>query len=396
MRSYNRSIPPAAESRPARLQLMLYHRLLASLLVREAQHHTSSGNGGTRTIVGFSWTRLYAHLGLAPDQPLSEEFLASIEPVIADSRLEDRLCEGRSLAQFVEVLAVYGDLLRRPDQSVPLSDELEISYRLRSDSARSYKGRRGKKTAVHAGPARAEPLPEAGEPDLGSGEAASIDEDADLQRAIALSLENTHADGAPAPSDPAREDAGLAIEPDGPESQQEDSQLPFFANPSLPISLSSPPPTQLDLSLETDTVDPLGPFVLPQNSQSHPTESSEPPTLAASLRPRYQLRRRSRQKSDLTSDGSPQEEATAAGATVPPPSPPPSPPPRPKRPPLAQSDLIGTTKFQSDPDELERWITNVLAYWTGARSPEGVSLAQVNRCRYVRRHSIISAYWSTR
>lgn len=332
---------------------MLYHRLLASLLVREAQTHASSGAGGTRTPAGFSWTRLYQHLDLAPDQPLSEEFLASVKPVIADSRLADRLGEARSLAQFVEVLAVYGDLLRGPDQSVPLSDELEISYRLRSDSARSYKGRRGKKTAVHAGPARAEPLPEAGEPDLGSGEAASIDEDADLQRAIALSLENTHADGAPAPSDPAREDAGLAIEPDGPESQQEDSQLPFFANPSLPISLSSPPPPKLDLSLETDTVDPLGPIVLPKKS-------------------------------------------TAAGAAVPPPSPPPSPPPRPKRPPPAQSDFIGTTKFRYDPDELERWITNVLAYWTGARSPEGVSLAQVNRCRYVRRHSIISAYWITR
>lgn len=396
MRSYNRSIPPAAESRPARLQLMLYHRLLASLLVREAQHYTSSGNGGTRTPVGFSWTRLYAHLGLAPDQPLSEEFLASIEPVIADSRLEDRLCEGRSLAQFVEVLAVYGDLLRRPDQSVPLSDELEISYRLRPDSARSYKGRRGKKTAVHAGPARAEPLPEAGEPDLGSGEAASIDEDADLQRAIALSLENTHADGAPAPSDPAREDAGLAIEPDGPEFQQQDSQLPFFANPSLPISLSSPPRSQLDPSLDADPVDPVGPFVLPNNSQSLATESSEAPVPAAPLNPRYNLRQRSTQESAAASGARPREEATAAGSVVPPPTPPPSPPSRSKRPPPAQSDFIGTTRFRYDPDELEGWITNVLAYWTGARSPEGVSLAQVNRCRYARRYSFISAYSNTR
>ncbi|GAA5923355.1 hypothetical protein JCM3775_007513 [Rhodotorula graminis] len=395
---FNRSIPPEAESRAARLQLMLYRRLLLSFLPPSPSSSSSSSPPP------FSWARLYAHHALDPSKPLSPAFLASIAPLVVGT---PTFAGAASLDDFVAVLGRYGELLGGPGW---LADEMDISYRLRGDdegergggTRKKWKGRRGAKKRERegggeSGSKRREEEVVVVEQDLGRA-AREADEEEDLRRAIELSPQDVG--GSPSVEDEtpggtvgdARppDDGAVADEADGGDSQLDDSQQPFLANPSLPLPLPTP---RTSSSLGADSADeastsPLfglaDAFALPLNSQADPPAAPAPAG-------RYNLRRRPATAPSSTLAPEPTSEAApplpAALGPLPPSPPPaasptrrPAPAPEPEPEPLDPS-FIGTTTFRNSPVELKAWLASVLSYWRSERVPIGVSPSETNRCR---------------
>lgn len=384
---YNRSIPAPSESRPARLQLMLYHCLLSALLAPDTSEAPPPG------VTTFSWSRLYAHLSLVPDESLSEEFLASIEPVLSSSDLLSGGDRPKTLGDYVDALQRCSALIRGDRPTSPLLDELEIVYRLRSDNDKTFPGRRGKKrvASVTATPATSQPadakmrrLSEDGT----ASPANDAQEDTDLERAIALSLmdvEDRDSSGAANTTEAHVEDPSDADA----ESQPEDSQLPFYANPSLPVVVPSSPERQRTTSMaEGEVPDPLGTaFTLPRNSQADALDPPDVDLPSPIVPPRYNLRKRSSIKATTSV---PPVRATTSAVPAPAPAPATSSADTPRRPSAPKSpnaagdkDLIGIDRFENSPQELDQYLGRILAYWNGERAPEGVALAQTHRCRFV-------------
>ncbi|GAA6020483.1 hypothetical protein JCM10207_000017 [Rhodosporidiobolus poonsookiae] len=423
---FNRSLPSESDSLAARLQLMLYHRLFTSLLQPEPPPSSSPAPPSTPPLSGasppFPWSRLYARLSLDPSAALSSTFLSSIAPLLTGASsfaLSSLLSPATTLESFVATLAHYGDLLRgdRPPGAV-LEEEMEISYRLREARGGRWKGGR---SAVRA----RERVKE------GRGKAEEV-EDRALQRAIEMSLQvsapadgGADAGGSEAPAAMtddlapalARESIGVddvaeattamasVEDPDTLNSQLEDSQLPFLANPSLPLPF--PPPDDL---LITRSVSSPPALDLPFNSQASSTPDAPPATRGARHPPRYNLRRRapppevaSVAPDDTTAlalspDSPPRKRARSASPAADAPSQPavPSaassssslssaPSSSPSSTSSSTSDpdpsFIGLTAFRLAPSLLSAHLTRVLAYWTSQRAPVGVELSEVGRCR---------------
>lgn len=364
---------------------MLYHRLLTSLI--------SSPSSPS----AFSWPRLYTHLALSPTATLSPAFLASLAPILSGSpSLLATLSRATTLEQFVATLQQYGALLSSAGGSAWLSDELEISYRLREPARGRWKSRRptrAEKRARDAGAAEDVQDTEGNEGAEKRRRAErEADEEEDLRRALEMSLREMSAEEA-APPVAAGTAAGAPVsagvdEVDIVDTQLEDSQLPFLANPSLPIPLDVPPTADIPSSSLAASAEA---FALPFNSQSSANGSSEAPAPALPVRSsRYNLRRRplpqpatsaSAVDSAATPDlavvlptgsatGHPRAASpasTASSALDPDPDP----------------SHIGTESFANDPVELDAWLENVVAYWRGEREPVGVALSEVNRCRCI-------------
>lgn len=340
---------------------------------------TSADCGGSNRPPALSWRNLFAHLSLSPSAALSVDFLDAISPVIADSGIEAELHQATTLEGFVQVLLSYGDLLRGNRDAV-LLDDLEIVYRMRNDSGRTYANRRGKRRTRDQ-PADAELPARKSAASQEKGHAPTVDpEDADLQRAIALSLAQAVtaetaipevASARSSPVDPA------AAEQSDIDSQLEDSQLPFFANPSLPITLPSSPSRKPHDDDHAEPALPGSAFELPPNSQAAAASSTGG---EAAIPPRYKLRRR-RQNSAAerpTSVATKQQAEPKVQVT---PSPASQTAPEPQQAPSNDPDLIGVDTFRNEPQELDVWLCSVLAYWKGERPPKGVALPQTNRCR---------------
>lgn len=391
--SFNRSIPPAGESRPARLQLMLYHRLFSSMLEREPPAQDGSAKSlnpaerhGSSRPTALSWRDLFAHLSLSPSTALSKDFLDAISPVIADSGIEAELHQATTLEGFVHVLLSYGDALRGNRDAV-LLDDLEIVYRLRNDSGRTYVNRRGKRRTRDR-PTDADLPARKSAVSREKRHAPSVvdPEDADLQKAIALSLslastvatESSEAAAANATTSPT--DAVVAEQSDDIDSQLEDSQLPFFANPSLPIPLPSSPSRKAYDENHAEPALPGPAFELPTNSQAGTSSTPNETGGEAVMPSRYNLRRR-RQSSaagrpaSATTKQQPESNMQATPLPATPTT------PEPHQAPSNDPDLIGVDTFRNEPEELDVWLCSVLTYWRGERPPEGVALPQTNRCR---------------
>ncbi|GAA6054804.1 hypothetical protein JCM3770_007443 [Rhodotorula araucariae] len=376
---FNRSIPSEAESRPARLQLFLYHQLLTALIRPPSSPNTSGPPP-------FSWPRLYTHYGLSPTTPLSPAFLSSIAPLLLST---PSFASAQTLQDFVDVLGGYGELLGGAGW---LSDELEISYRLRDDGGGTrggrgrWKGRRGAKRDGGEG-GRGRKRRRAEEADAAVHVTQDQDEDEDFGRAIELSLQEA---GAVAPdaafgtasSPEAAHTSSAPVDVDTIDSQLEDSQLPFLANPSLPLPLSVPPTSTADSPPSSSLDSSAESFTLPLTSQSHMPAA---PAAAG----RYNLRRRpaapamqtqpaarppeaDAQPATPPRDVSPASSATLAPSRLPSPSP---------APPATDPAFIGTTRFVNSPSQLAAWLASVLAYWQSERAPVGVAPTETSRCR---------------
>ncbi|GAA5991396.1 hypothetical protein JCM11641_004618 [Rhodosporidiobolus odoratus] len=433
---YNRSLPAKPESRAARLQLMLYHRLFTSLLQPEPPPHTTSSSPSSPSSSStlpppFSWSRLYTHLALDPAVPLSPSFHTSIQPIVLGLNLESTLGLAENLGDYVEMLGRYGESLRGergPDRL--LEEEIEISYRLRGGGG--WKGRRGAGRQGGKGQ-RGKNLAARKEGGSVGREQGSDEDEKQLRRAIELSLQEgpqVATDGSTrTPLEPLEggrgeatetHDAAHATEVEQDDSQVEDSQLPFLANPSLPL----PPLEQshtADYTLPSSSLPVLaGAFDLPRNSQSNSSLGDSSPAVSHPSRSGpYNFRRRpapsspvqsfrsfvgngnatpphkrprsasSVDSSNLTAHSAhdPIPIAASASRNSPPcpphaaSSPSSSPPSISTSPTHPDPTLIGIETFTNDPAELENWLTSVSAYWRGERDPIGVLLSEVNRCR---------------
>ncbi|PRQ71162.1 Exonuclease V - a 5' deoxyribonuclease-domain containing protein [Rhodotorula toruloides] len=374
---YKRSIPPPTETRSTRLQLGLYHRLLSSLLQPEAA--TAAKQAAEPA---FSWTRLYTDLALDPTTPLSNGFLDSIAPVIEGSSLEESLGEAETLGDFVAVLSKYADMVRGGRQRV-LEDEVEVVYRMRGSSSPA------RRSAPPPAPASPQSAPPA-------------DEDADLQRAIAASLADS-LDSQPSELTSrgyasildilsndeidAELRGGMSMsgqEPPVEDSQLEDSQQPFLANPSLPLPVDHLPPSLTDDPSLSAPSSP-GPFALPLNSQGR-DDADVAPAAASTRSSRYSLRDRSavagtaataseavQRQGPILDDRPTTSPAVSSSTTTSLAS---------RSQAAADPGLIGVEKIRVDTDELSAWLASITAYWKGEREPVGVRVTEVNRCRF--------------
>ncbi|GAA5846028.1 hypothetical protein JCM11251_007334 [Rhodosporidiobolus azoricus] len=443
---FNRSLPAKPESRAARLQLMLYRRLFTSLLQPEPPPSSSpvpspliptlSSRASTTS---FSWSRLYSHLSLNPSILLSSAFLRSIEPILAGSNLGSYLNNAKTLSAFVEVLGCYGEMMRGEREPERLLEEkMEISYRLREEgsgwrgrrSARGREGAKGRTNGRGKGTGRVGKVEQRAEAETEIRVRASAvdeDEEQDLQRAIELSLQDTaHAlieDCVPVgtiESSAANTPAQRSIpdeEIDTHDSPLVDSQLPFLANPSLPLALIDVPHgTDAGTGIFPPSFLPSQAFDLPLNSQGSTATASPPPAAPVAMRSgRYNLRRRPAASSpgttrtvSLPAEGRnpspPRKKARSASPAQPPEcacsrpasslfsaSTPASPSASsPSSSPSSSStdssstydpSFIGTETFLNDPTELDAWLASVTAYWRGERDPVGVAVTEVKRCR---------------
>lgn len=254
----------------------------------------------------------------------------------------------------------------------------------------------------------------------------SEDEEQDLQRAIQLSLQEA---AASAPTSALSKQSEESVELRSPlvnantlDCQLEDSQLPFLANPSLPL-----PPPVVDAIASIDGINQpssLSPATddLPLNSQSHSAESANSaPAVSSSRSTRSSLRIRSTVGDSTSSVSAPALSPATSSAPSPSrkrarsaspsrqlslptptfrpaPSAPPASTPFPAQfttttsstssafsspePPPDRS-FIGVEIFLNSPAELDAWLSSVSAYWRGQREPVGVALEEVNRCRCV-------------
>ncbi|GAA6040834.1 hypothetical protein JCM8097_007738 [Rhodosporidiobolus ruineniae] len=394
---YNPCIPPPSESRAARLQLMLYHRLLTALLQPEPPPvvfasdlpfppPTAQGLDGPPP--PFSWTRLYAQLELDPEAPLSEAFLASIQPIFLSSPLLGSVLSAASnLGEFVAALARFGELLRggRAPERL-LEGEMEIVYRLRDGAGggggKGWRGRRSAGRAKKGGEKRSK---------------AREEEERELQRAIELSLQESAAAAPPPPLDECAEVADEPpavvepVEPDTVDSQLGDSQLPFFANPSLPLPLplvetdtlasasqaASLPSTaqQFDLPINSQGVDDRTASASP--GRKRPRAAEEGPDEAPQVAPAARTPRPaspthlSASPANVSSSATPSAPSLASSSSSSPSDTEPD----------SDPSYIGTSTFLNSPVELASWVSSVVRYWRGERAPVGVSLAEVGRCR---------------
>ncbi|GAA5951786.1 hypothetical protein JCM3765_003118 [Sporobolomyces pararoseus] len=410
---FNRSLPPEAETIPSRLQLMLYHRLFSALLQPEPPPTPSPASSpatpssSTRlpfekapSLVPsgpFQWTKLYSKLSLDPNRPLPESFLTTIKPVIEGSELEELLGDANTLGEFVVALGKIGELLNGGTDEI-LENELEISYVLRQEDGGRYKGRR---SAKKKGKKK--------EKEKTEEQTLHRDEEADLEAAIRLSLEDRQTGGGGGPSvngeiatttlETTNEDHRLALLPD--DEIEQDSQLPFLANPSLPLPFDLPPPLSQQRSVidehENDEHQ-VALFSLPTNSQAKGNDDDEPPPaipLDSSRRQRYSLRSK---RSAPTNETSPTLTTQEISSQTPrkrtrspsPHLPPPLPrahlsesPTSPSSPATSTSapTIIGVTRFPLSVPLLSSHLSKTLSYWNGEREPEGVSIENVKRCR---------------
>lgn len=217
----------------SRMQLMLYRRLISSLVSRPSCPIAVGPPTPSRE--SLPWPRLYAHLGINPSTRLSDTFLDQIQPVIEGSHVVEILRDASTIEDFVVALQTYGDLMGSTSMHQPFESVLEISYRLRN-TVKVTKPR--EKTAEEV-------------------------EKEDIAKAIAASLE-----------DDEDEDEVKELTKSLATLSQETARLPFSHDHSL-------------LAMDVDsspTSSPLPPHLnIPNNSQA----TSEDPPL-----PRYNLRRR--------------------------------------------------------------------------------------------------------
>ena len=374
---------------------MLYHRLFTSLLQPEPPPSPSPSPSSLLSTHSdkilpsgsFPWSKLYEKLSLSPSLSLPPTFLSAIEPIIVGSELEELLGEAKTLGDFVIALGRVGRMLRAKEgEGEVLERECEISYVLREEEGGKWKGRRSAKKKK------------------GKGKVDEMqrDEEADLEAAIKLSLRDSRGK-----EDDHKLGQGLKeLELSNPleeEEEIEDSQLPFLANPSLPLPFDLPPPSVSQQSTDgvVEEDGPVSVFSLPTNSQANQEGVAPRPamTLRSRSNGRYNLRQQkpiaSASKSTSTASNprsmSPLERPQASSntspsrlpvttdsviSTIPPLTNPTSSPPSPTSP-----VLIGTSRFPLQLPLLSSHLSRTLSYWTGQREPVGVSIDQVKRCR---------------
>ncbi|KAM0749671.1 hypothetical protein T439DRAFT_348501 [Meredithblackwellia eburnea MCA 4105] len=395
---YNHSLPPKADSRASRLQLMLYHRLLSTLLTRPRPTTSSATCDNS-----FPWASFFDNHSLNPDASLSDAFLETIFPVIARSCLEDIVGPANTLREFVDALLNYGDLLGANHPNGMLSKTLEISYRLRNSSTRKWprRARQGWRKARVSGNKNGDEaeLQKALQKSTREVESSKSivhvldvdsDEEAELEKAIAESLKTPGSGGGGSQVEDLTRSENELPQLNTDDDDETDLALPFLVHPSV---AQSSPFVSRTKDLQSHSVSGFESDDLPLNSQGgHPEPLIE---VEVAITPRYNLRKRRKLEvpTSLASSPSPPMKVYKSAAV---PSSPaskhtpsaPSQPPAPRElspspPPeeLKEGTLIGVEEFEYDQEEIEAHLVDVVRLWRGDRKPRGVALEQTGRCR---------------
>ncbi|KAM0792940.1 hypothetical protein ACM66B_002699 [Microbotryomycetes sp. NB124-2] len=369
---YNRSLPPDAESKPSKLQLMLYHRLLSSMLGSDAD-------------TAFDWARLARMHGLNLDADLSEAFRTSIAPLVAQSVVSATLASATSLRHFIEALKQFGALLGADDPAMPLFEPLlSIQYRLRQNTGKWKPRKKSRRQQEEEDLQRA--IAESLQAQK-RGYVPDKDEEDEVALALALALAD-QVDGSSfdADEDVKKELVRMAKLNDDVNPVVDDLQPDQLMAGLDDMTLSS-----VDRRDESGSCPPVHSSGLALNSQA---QASNAPALRYNLRPRLNRHnkikvkasssKRERSISDLppppsppvetrSAPASPQEASTSKVRTS-------SSSSSPEQV-QAAGTIIGTIKFRTNPQELDSWLEDVIKLWKSERPPRGVSLEQTKRCR---------------
>ncbi|SGY81369.1 BQ5605_C009g05494 [Microbotryum silenes-dioicae] len=374
------TLPYESESKASRLQLMLYHRLLTSLLLKSTPRSENTPldpSPSTRGDQAFDWSRLYAHLSLDPNVEFGQAFVRSIEPILGGLSIQE--FRPRTLGEVVKGLQYFGEMMSPSNTGKGfLEDCLEINYVMRE------KGRRwGWKKRERVGRRRRDLKEEDDRVETAIRESLDGVTDTDqrealeLERALEMSLEDRE---------------GTGVKGLGGIGAREESQ----------VDTKHEVPIVSDVGMLDDT---LALSMLEEASKSEDAMAMEVdqgtsidsgtlgirtvPLVEVEVGPRYNLRRGRNPSGTLVS------EVVEKGKEMVISSLPSSPVPKfsnlTSSNPIEDQDepdehldegtTIGTHRFKNEPLELDAWLEHVMGYWNGTREAEGVDVRQTNRCR---------------
>lgn len=377
------TVPRRGDSKSARLQLMLYHQLLTSLLITPPKSSFLLPSSQSLP-QPFSWTTLYSKLSLDPNLPLSPTYLTSILPVIIGSSLELSIGLASTLGQYVEVLQSYGKRLSGNEKG-PFENRLEISYRLRNNVSRFNWKERSKLNQ-------------------------KLPEDEELAKAIAESLRNVDSRPSGAVVDGGNDEdeeqlalaialslSGLDVDLVSPSQQDATMNAIVLEEDSNSISILADSTSLLDATSQIDRSLPFSPLLtnfdldLEENSQ---VETISRPVLALKKRRQsspseiqIEILERTRKRSkNLDIDPSKSDRAlqlTLPISTITPSSEIVIPviPDTSNIEILEEGSLIGVEKFAFNSQLLKTHLDDMIQYWMGFREARGVEIEQTYRCR---------------
>lgn len=477
------TVPQEKDSLSGRLQVMVYKELLDALLVPRSEPVAATEDGGTTpasllpTDNASGLSSLFARLGLDENAQFTEKFLLDTRLVVIGNDLRWGAGEARTLAEFVPVWDRYvvtlglgtppthggkaGDGIT--DESLQLVYRRAAGKRREKGASDRRKRRKGKRREVDAEvPAdsgtESEPEngPKAGLVDdlqlaiqrslmdvaggAGSGTAHSQPdtEDADLQRAIKMSLEESAQpievddEGQVVASTAEPEAQSLSGSPVDEPAQQSDAAEVASCSQTVPVEPPIDSSTvggtedadlqralQLSLQVNTPPGEPSGDgLVVPLNTRSTRARPASRVSFSGDTDSE-----REREDDQLAwaielSMGTQPEPAVvevpllrlsqeAASGSQPPQTPSKgkakssSEPPSPKSPSKPKEDtdkdkdkedkkklseksggIIGTITFSHDRVYLADHLRSVLGYWKGERAPQGVGPADTKRCEW--------------
>ncbi|SCZ98051.1 BZ3500_MvSof-1268-A1-R1_Chr3-3g06543 [Microbotryum saponariae] len=369
------TLPYESESKASRLQLMLYHRLLTSLLLKptpRSENTPLDPSPSTRGDQAFDWTRLYAHLSLDPNVEFAQAFVRSIEPILEGLSIPE--FRPRTLGEVVKGLQYFGKMMSPSNAGRGfLEDCLEINYVMREKRRRwgwkkrarvERRTRDMKEEEDRVGRAMRESLD--GVTDTDRREAL------ELERALEMSLEDREGPEDSEAVEESQVDTKHEV-PIAPDVGMSDDTL---ALPMLEEASKSEDATVMEVDQVT-------------SMDSGTSGVTTVPLVEMEVGPRYNLRRRRNPSGTIVSEVV-EKEKEMATSSLPSSSVPKlssltcSNPIEDEDEPdehLDEGTTIGTHHFKNDPLELDTWLEHVKGYWNGTREAEGVDVGQTIRCR---------------
>ncbi|VDC02080.1 unnamed protein product [Peniophora sp. CBMAI 1063] len=348
------SLPSDEDAQPARLQLMLYHRLLAQVLDPR-----------------FDWAAFWTRVGVNASAPLSDTFLKQtflVQSVASESsdardatestksKKPDDVYVGfpRTLDDLVDALRPTADAVT--GSTVNISSTLEIVYRAQHARRRPKPWRRAQEAA------------EAGLRDFNENE------DTDLQRAIAASLADHAGDmgasGMGASFDSVMPSLDAIMPPLGASLERNahsagpvqvnshlgrtlDSALGEMAWAAQEAAVSRVGDAQVDALSQTREAEDVGARAVDYLRASAAEDEGE-----ASAKPLL-----GRAAEDEAAESEHSEDDVVAEDTG-----------------RHAGRIIGRRTFEMDEGELDAHLHRVLGWWMGEREPEGVPVELSRRC----------------
>ncbi|GMK54152.1 hypothetical protein CspeluHIS016_0107380 [Cutaneotrichosporon spelunceum] len=379
------SMPKEDDTLAGRLQVMLYKELLDALLVpREPRRSPSEVRveveveGGeadaeppakppeaflpTSSEQGSGLWRIWDHLGLDTDAWFTEEFIAQTRPVVESNELRFGVGQGRTLAEYARSWTRYVAALGLGAGTGEgcTDTTLELVYRRAAPRKKKEAPRKRRKGTRGRRKERSEailPVP----PPLDAADMATLDEETQVQLALQLSMQDSHAE---------RETNRCSMNVRRQLLEWEALFLPQTAMERM--RRKSKPWIQIRKALQCRQIRP---------HRALPWAWEDPLCLIPGSREQEREDAALAWAVEMSLGTGSQETAVPSGVGVMS-SPERRPRTRSPSPDATSGSIIGKHRFPHDPDALGAHLQSVLQYWRGTREPQGVSTAHVRRCHW--------------